>query len=169
MFFRILLNEEITLAYPRQDMLRVSDGNWAEDEILRVTLLDDTILMEDASEVSEIFLLMEDGSQILNEQNVNGTGNLQDMIGQTITMASAVDLSIDPGGPYFGLGYPDITEATAVVDSVFQYGFNGEIFTEFSPTSIKPIPLLTTPRGGIISRFGNSFNSTNYWIPRMVF
>ena len=60
---------------------------------------------------------MEDGSQILNEQNVNGVSNLQDMIGQTITMAPSVDLSIEPGGAYADLGYPNITEATAVVDT----------------------------------------------------
>ena len=52
------------------------------------------------------------------------------MIGQTITMPAAVDLTIEPGGAYADLGYPDITEATAVVDSVFQYGFSGETVTE---------------------------------------
>jgi hypothetical protein len=111
-------------------MLRVSDGKWSDDVVLRIYATNSTFLMEDSSDSSDIFLLMEDGSQILNEQNVNGTSNLQDMIGQTITMASAVDLSIEPGGAYSDLGYPDITEATAVVDTVYQYGLSGETVSE---------------------------------------
>ena len=130
LFFRILLNEEVDITYPTKDMLRVSDGKWSDDSILRIYATNSTILLENSTEVSDIFVLMEDGSQILNEQNVNGVSNLQNMIGQTITMAASVDLTIDPGGPYFGLGYPDITQATAVVDQVFQYGFGGETITE---------------------------------------
>ena len=130
LFFRILLDEEVDITYPTKDMLRVSDGKWSDDSILRIYATNSTILMEDSTDTSDIFILMEDGSQILNEQNVNGVSNLQDMIGQTITMPSAVDLSIEPGGAYADLGYPDITEATAVVDSVFQYGLSGEQVTE---------------------------------------
>ena len=130
LFFRILLNEEVDITYPTKDMLRVSAGKWSDDSILRIYATNSTILMEDATDSSDIFILMEDGSQILNEQNVNGVSNLQNMIGQTITMAAALDLSIAAGGAYEGLGYPTITEATAVVDSVFQYGFNGETVTE---------------------------------------
>jgi len=130
LFFRILLDEEVDITYPTKDMLRVSDGKWSDDSILRIYATNSTILMEDSTDTSDIFILMEDGSQILNEQNVNGTHNLQDMIGQTITMPSAVDLSIEPGGAYADLGYPVITQATAVVDSVFQYGLSGETVTE---------------------------------------
>ena len=130
LFFRILLDEEVDITYPTKDMLRVSDGKWSDDTILRIYATNSTILMENSSDTSDIFILMEDGSQILNEQNVNGTHNLQNMIGQTITMPAALDFSILAGGAYEGLGYPVITEATAVVDSVFQYGFNGETITE---------------------------------------
>ena len=98
LFFRILLDEEVEITYPTKDMLRVSDGKWSDDVVLRVYATNSTFLMEDSSDSSDIFLLMEDGSQILNEQNVNGTSNLQDMIGQTITMPAALDLSIEPGG-----------------------------------------------------------------------
>jgi hypothetical protein len=130
LFFRILLNEEVDITYPTKDMLRVSDGKWSDDSILRIYATNSTILLENSTDASDIFVLMEDGSQILNEQNVNGVSNLQDMIGQTITMAPSVDLTIEPGGAYADLGYPDITQATAVVDQVFQYGFNGETVTE---------------------------------------
>ena len=39
--------------------------HWTEDQILRVTLSDDTILMEDASTTAgDIFILLEDGAQV---------------------------------------------------------------------------------------------------------
>ena len=36
LFFRILFNEEATLIYPRDNMLRVSDGQWSTDKVVRV-------------------------------------------------------------------------------------------------------------------------------------
>ena len=137
LFFRILLDEEVDITYPTKDMLRVSAGKWSEDKVLRIYAINNTILMEDATDSSDIFILMEDGSQLLMEdgtlnigQTAISTDNLSDMLGQTITMPAALDLSILAGGTYEDLGYPVITEATAVVDSVFQYGFNGETVTE---------------------------------------
>eukprot|EP00223_Ostreococcus_mediterraneus_P010103 CAMPEP_0179629984 /NCGR_PEP_ID=MMETSP0932-20121108/5665_1 /TAXON_ID=548131 ORGANISM="Ostreococcus mediterraneus, Strain clade-D-RCC2596" /NCGR_SAMPLE_ID=MMETSP0932 /ASSEMBLY_ACC=CAM_ASM_000582 /LENGTH=305 /DNA_ID=CAMNT_0021499433 /DNA_START=756 /DNA_END=1673 /DNA_ORIENTATION=+ len=37
LFFRILFDEEATIIYPRDNMLRVSDGQWSTDKIIRVT------------------------------------------------------------------------------------------------------------------------------------
>jgi hypothetical protein len=36
LFFRILFNEEATIIYPRDNMLRVSDGQWSTDRVIRV-------------------------------------------------------------------------------------------------------------------------------------
>jgi len=38
-FFRALFNETPEIYYPNRDMLRVSDGNWSVDSILKVTLI----------------------------------------------------------------------------------------------------------------------------------
>ena len=140
MFFRILLNEDVTLAYPRQDMLRVSDGNWSEDEILRITLADDTILMEDSSATNgDIFILNENGGQIMQDdgtllagQTVTSTDNLLNLVGQEITQAPVIDLSILPGGDYYGLGYSVINTATALVDSVTAYSLTGQSVYELN-------------------------------------
>ena len=132
LFFRILLNEDADLYYPTKDMLRVSDGNWSDDTILRVYATNSTILMEDASDsAGEIYILMEDGSQIINEENVSGIDDLTKLIGQTITQAAVTDLTILSGGAYFNQGFSVIGKATAVVDSVFQYQLSGETITEF--------------------------------------
>src|SRR6056300_748938 len=36
LFFRILFDEESTFIYPRDNMLRVSDGQWSDDFLMRV-------------------------------------------------------------------------------------------------------------------------------------
>jgi hypothetical protein len=132
LFFRILLNEDADLYYPTKDMLRVSDGTWSDDTIIRVYATNSTIRMEDSSDsAGEIFLLMEDGSQIILEDNVNGTDDLRKLVGQTITQNAVVDFSILSGGAYFNQGFSIINKATAVVDSIFQYQLSGETITEF--------------------------------------
>ena len=135
LFFRILLNENPTLYYPRQDMLRVSAGQWSEDQILRVTLGDTTFLMEDSSATTgDIFILNEDGGQIKTEDSVTGTSDLLKLVGQEITQAAVTDLSIASGGAYSPTNqanrnlasYSIIGKATALVDSVTAYFYGGE-------------------------------------------
>lgn len=138
LFFRILLDEDAEIFYPTKDMLRVSDGKWSDDTILRVYAVNDTIHMENATSGADINLLMEDGSQILLETSVSNTDILTRLVGQTITQSAVNDLSILDGGAYFNKGFSIIGKATAVVDSVFQYQLSGETVTEFvlNPGSI---------------------------------
>jgi len=136
LFFRILLNEDPILYYPRQDMLRVSDGKWSEDSILRVVLSDSTFLMEEGetSTDGDIFILNEDGGQIKKEDSITGTSALLKLVGQEITQAAVTDRSILAGGAYDitnqaarGLApYSVIGKATALVDSVTSYYYLGE-------------------------------------------
>ena len=127
LFFRILLNEDVTLSYPRTDMLRASAGNWSEDQILRVTKGDDTFLMEDASaSAGDIFILNEDGGEIQTQDSVEGTSDLLKLVGQEITQSAVSDLSILPGGAYYGLGYSIIGKATALVDSITAFKYGGQ-------------------------------------------
>ena len=138
LFFRILLDEDAEIFYPTKDMLRVSDGKWSDDTILRVYAVNDTIHMENATSGADINLLMEDSSQILLETSVSNTDILTRLVGQTITQSAVNDLSILDGGAYFNKGFSIIGKATAVVDSVFQYQLSGETVTEFvlNPGSI---------------------------------
>ena len=134
LFFRVLLNEEPILYYPKLDMLRVSDGNWSTDQILRVTLADDTILMENASAGSDIFILLEDGAQVKLEDSTLGTSDLLKLVGQEITQRAVIDLSILSGGIYYTdqinsttgqyYDYAVINTATALVDQVVAYSLS---------------------------------------------
>jgi hypothetical protein len=139
LFFRILLGEEAEIKYPTKDILRVSDGKWSDDQIIRITPTNSTILMEDSSDSNgDIFILLEDSAQILTENSIAGTDNLRNFIGQTITQRAVTDLSILAGGAYYTAGYSVIGEATAVVDGIFQYNIAGETVTEIiiNPGSI---------------------------------
>ena len=130
LFFRILLNEEVLLSYPRTDMLRVSAGDWSENNVLRVTRGDDTLLMEDSTPGSDIFLLLEDGGQIKTEDSVQGTSDLLKLVGQEITQQAVIDTSILAGGAYYGLGYSIIGVASALVDQVTAYTIGGVLVYE---------------------------------------
>ena len=126
LFFRILLNEDVTLSYPKTDMLRPSAGQWSEEQILRVTKGDDTFLMEDSTVGSDIFILNENGGQIQTEDTVEGTSDLLKLVGQEITQRAVVDLSILAGGVYYGKGFSVISEATALVDSITAFKYGGQ-------------------------------------------
>ncbi len=131
LFFRILLNENAELYYPTKDMLRISSGIWTNDSIMRVYNINSTFLMENSTETSgHIFILMEDGSQLLAENSVEGKDNLRNLVGKVITQKPSLDTSIQPGGPYYGLGYKDTPQASALVDNVLRYKYNQEDVTE---------------------------------------
>ena len=125
-FFRMLLDENIELFYPNQNMLRVSDGNWANDFVIRAVQVNDCFVMED--DINEdVFLTMEDGSHIEQEDSTLTTGNLRNLIGQTITQDLVRDVTILEGalhhpdtagyqGP--AEGYSAIEKATATVETI---------------------------------------------------
>lgn len=125
-FFRLLLDENVELFYPNQNMLRVSDGNWANDFVIRAVQVNDCIVMEDDTN-QDIFLTMEDGSHIEQEDSTLTTGNLKNLIGQTITQDLVRDTSILEGAlhhpdtaGYQGPtgGYSEIGKATATVETI---------------------------------------------------
>ncbi len=131
LFFRILLNEEAELYYPTIDMLRVSDGKWSNENIMRVYPINSTFLMETASSsAGDIFILSEDGSQILAEDSVKGTDDLLLFKNRVIEQESVFDKSIEEGGYYFEKGFEEISNATALVSEVKQFIFDNEVITE---------------------------------------
>jgi len=139
LFFRILLDEEAELYYPTKDLLRVSDGKWTEDTTLRVVPTNSTLQDEEASDTNgDIFILHEDGSQILLEDSVNGIDDLNLLVGQTITQQAVFDRTILQGGAFYNKGYKTIKRTTAVVDNVRQFSLGGELITELvlNPGSI---------------------------------
>jgi len=125
-FFRLLLDENVELFYPNQNMLRVSDGNWANDFVIRAVQVNDCMVMEDDTN-QDIFLTMEDGSHIEQEDSTLTTGNLRNLIGQTVTQDLVRDVTILEGAlhhpdtaGYQGPtgGYSAIEKASATVETI---------------------------------------------------
>ncbi len=112
-------------------MLRISDGKWTNENIMRVYPSNSTIHMENSSSTNgDIFLLAENGSQLLTEDTVNGTDDLKGLLDQVIKQEPVFDLSILSGGAYYNTGYKEIKQATALVSNVLQYKFDREVITE---------------------------------------
>ena len=64
-FFQALFNETPEIYYPNRDMLRVSDGDWVVDQILKVTLVEPT----DANTANLV-------GQTITQQTVVGNNNI---------------------------------------------------------------------------------------------
>ena len=127
LFFRILLNEDVELYYPAKDMLRVSDGNWSSDYVVRV-VQNDRLAMEDIAS-DNIYLELEDGAKLLRENTTEGV-NTFGLEGQTITQAAVVDNTIIGAGTYADSGYSAIGAASAVVEYIVKYRFGDETISE---------------------------------------
>ena len=130
LFFRVLLNETADLFYPTEHVLRVSDGNWGSNIILRVIQDQSTMLLEDFTPTGNINILNENGSHFLTEDNLIGDSDLQKLVGLTITQSEVFDTSIELGGSYYGDGFDSITKAVAQVESVTQFQLGTELVTE---------------------------------------
>tara|TARA_Y100000310_G_scaffold137733_1_gene136697 strand:+ start:2641 stop:6750 length:4110 start_codon:yes stop_codon:yes gene_type:complete len=127
LFFRILLDDTAELYYPAEDMLRVSDGKWGSNYVLRV-VQNDRIAMEDIAS-DNIYLELQDGAKLLRENTSEGV-NTFGLEGQTITQAAVLDKTILGGGAYVSDGYSTISKATAVVEFVVKYRFGDETISE---------------------------------------
>ena len=130
LFFRVLLDETADLFYPTEHVLRVSDGNWGSNIILRVIQDQSTMLLEDLTSTGNINILNENGSHFLTEDNLIGDSDLQKLVGLTITQSEVFDTSIELGGSYYGDGFDSITKAVAQVESVTQFQLGTELVTE---------------------------------------
>ncbi|MDP7366839.1 MAG: hypothetical protein QGH83_06230 [Candidatus Pacebacteria bacterium] len=130
LFFRVLLDETADLFYPTEHVLRVSDGNWGSNIILRVIQDQSTMLLEDLTSTGNINILNENGSHFLTEDNLIGDSDLQKLVGQIVTQVEVFDTSIELGGSYYGDGFDSITKATAQVESVTQFQLGSELVTE---------------------------------------
>jgi hypothetical protein len=135
-FFRLLLDENVEIFYPTENVFRISGGKWSNDPILRVQQINDTLLLEDNLEVGgsqndDIYLVLETGNQILNEVSYSQQYNLNNLVGETITQELVNDLSLRQGGhfstevnaaktPPDTNSYPVIEKATGLVEAVTQ-------------------------------------------------
>jgi hypothetical protein len=107
LFFRILFDEESTFIYPRDNMLRVSDGQWSDDFLMRVIengtsdfneLIGQTITGKTSGATAIISSLVKfkAGATLVTQINLDKTTiEGEFIIGETITgVSNVLDLEI---------------------------------------------------------------------------
>ena len=100
LFFRILFDEESSLIYPRENVLRVSNGQWSDDYLMRVTEIGtsdySTIVGQvvtgetsQASAVVQTVIKYKEGAQLVAELNLDRTTITGEfIIGETVNAVS---------------------------------------------------------------------------------
>ncbi len=88
--FRILFDSDVELYFPKVDMLRVSDGKWSQDSVIRITPSDESISEEDFTDL------------YLGEKIIGVTS------GTTAVIQSIHDVAIAVPGTVFELNLTDI-------------------------------------------------------------
>ena len=100
LFFRILFDEESSLIYPRENVLRVSNGQWSDDYLMRVTEIGTSDYSQvvgqvvtgetsQASAVVQTVIKYKEGAQLVAELNLDRTtitGTF--VIGETVNAVS---------------------------------------------------------------------------------
>ena len=100
LFFRILFDEESSLIYPRENVLRVSNGQWSDDYLMRVTEIGTSDYSQvvgrvitgqtsQATAVVQTVIKYKEGAQLVAELNLDRTtitGTF--VIGETINAVS---------------------------------------------------------------------------------
>jgi len=180
LFFRILFDEEATLIYPRDNMLRVSDGQWSTDKVVRVvevgqsnfsnavgqritggtsgaTALIATVIKfrEGAVQIAELNL---DANSVegtfVSGETITTTDTTLDLEISAIIKSMVVGVSVDLGGAYYNS-----------VDPVYLVGVdgNGAATARVEATSAGSIDEIMIENGGSGYTLSDSivFNTTN--------
>ena len=100
LFFRILFDEESSLIYPRENVLRISDGQWSDDFLMRVTEIGTSDYSQivgrvitgetsEATAVVQTVIKYKEGAQLIAELNLDrSTINGEFTIGETVNAVS---------------------------------------------------------------------------------
>jgi hypothetical protein len=147
--FRILFDSDVQIYYPKKDMLRVSDGKWSEDFVIRVTPINPE---ETEESFTESFL----GERIIGLDS-----------GATATIQSVVDIAIAGSGLTLELRLTEIngTFDTDEEISVFDYD---RTRSPQSIATIRPcISSLNIIDGGINYRIDDQIISDSSFLARV--
>jgi hypothetical protein len=129
--FRILFDSDVEIYYPKTDMLRVSDGKWSEDYVIRVNPLN-------PSETEESFTESYVGERIIGVDS-----------GATATIQSVVDVGIAGGGLTLELRLNEINGTFETDEEIKVYSYD-RTRSEESIAVIRPcISSLNILDGGI--------------------
>lgn len=159
LFFRILFDEEATIIYPKDNLLRASDGVWSSDKIMRViengnsdfnNLIGQTIYTLDSAEnivASAIVITVvkfREGNDLITElsldpDSVNGTFNLSDTV---YGVDSTLDLQISAV-------VQNIVTGANITKSGFYYNQDDKVFLAVAGNSAAAAKIDSAGAGSI--------------------
>lgn len=159
LFFRILFDEEATIIYPKDNLLRASDGVWSSDKIMRViengnsdfnNLIGQTIYTLDSAEnivASAIVITVvkfREGNDLITElsldpDSVNGNFNLNDTV---YGVDSALDLQISAV-------VQNIVTGANITKSGFYYNQDDKVFLAVAGNSAAAAKIDSAGAGSI--------------------
>jgi len=134
LFFRILFDEEATIIYPRDSMLRVSDGQWSTDRVIRITetgtsdfnnAVGQLVTGQDSGATARIVTVIKfrEGSTTIAELNLDSASVSGEFTsGEVVTTTdTTLDLEIS------GIAKSIVTGATVDVGGAY-YSFNKPVY-----------------------------------------
>ena len=155
LFFRILFDEEATIIYPRDNMLRVSDGQWSTDKVIRITedgtsdfnnAVGQLVTGETsgASALIATVIKFREGATQIAELNLDAnsvSGTFTD--GETVT-ATDTNLDLEISGVVKSI----VTEATVTTGGSY-YTFNDPVYLSSGGGSAATARVETISTGSI--------------------
>jgi hypothetical protein len=146
LFFRILFDEESEFLYPRESMLRTSDGQWSDDFVMRVLeigtsdfseLIGQTITGQTSGATAIVSSLVKfkSGAILVTELNLDQTTiNGTFVIGEVIKGIST-ELDLEISATLSGIvGEVTITDGPAMMMDMDGYGIKGGQYYEVGDT-----------------------------------
>ena len=134
LFFRILFDEDATIIYPRDNMLRVSDGQWSTDRVIRITetgtsdfntAIGELVTGQDSGATARIVTVIKfrEGATTIAELNLDSASVSGEFIsGEVVTTTDrTLDLEIS------GIAKSIVTGATVDVGGAY-YSFNKPVY-----------------------------------------
>ena len=150
--FRILFNSDVSFYYPKTDMLRVSDGKWSVDKVIRITptVTESNISIE---EFRELYL----GERIIGAIS-GATAIIQDIDNIAITGGGSLKRELklsDINGEF------NITGESILL---FKLDNSKDIVVGSAKRCIQSLKILT---GGIGYKIGDQITSTNSFLAKV--
>ena len=155
LFFRILFDQDATIIYPRDNMLRVSDGQWSTDKVIRIVEsgtsdFNNAVGQQVTGETSGASALIatvikfREGADVVAELNLDAnsvSGTFQS--GETVTATdTTIDLEIS------GTVKSIVTESTVTTGGAY-YTFNDSVFLTSGGGTAASARVETTSTGSI--------------------
>jgi hypothetical protein len=123
LFFKILLDEDVTVEYPKDNILRASDGNWSSDKIMRIIEVGNSNFNNLEGQIIE---------KISSSGEVIASATIVTVVKFVLDNNNVVELSLDPDSIVGNFETNDIIRGLNVDADVYELGIVQSILSDIS-------------------------------------